>query len=51
LSDSRPHDEKEPGHLTLAIGLINLYNPNNVSLRRPSVSLARLKANYDFAAR
>jgi hypothetical protein len=27
--------EKDLGDLTLAIGLINLYNRNNVSLRRP----------------
>ena len=33
---------KELGDLTLAIGLINLYNRNNVSLRRPPASLKRL---------
>ena len=34
--------KKELGDLTLAIGLINLYNRNNVSLRRPPASLKRL---------
>lgn len=33
---------KELGDLTLAIGLINLYNRNNVGLRRPPASLKRL---------
>ncbi len=36
--------DKELADLTLAIGLINLYNRNNVSLRRPPASLARLEA-------
>ena len=36
--------DKELADLTLAIGLINLYNRNNVALRRPPASLARREA-------
>lgn len=38
-------EDKELADLTLAIGLINLYNRNNVALRRPPASLNRLKTN------
>ncbi|MBV9289748.1 MAG: carboxymuconolactone decarboxylase family protein [Hyphomicrobiales bacterium] len=36
--------DKELADLTLAIGLINLYNRNNVALRRPPASLTRPQA-------